>query len=450
MREWVDATSTGFLFHVKAFGIFCGNTVVAKSIPQHIRKAKSFAAEQRLSLSGMEPDASSMLWADFNDCLDPIVTSGKMGCVVFQYHLDFAISQSSKECVEASARCLRPDVLMAVEFRNRGWLGWKESTPGMRDDCVLQSTLEWLKSMRGGMGVILIASDELVSETYPQATLKCRDDCTPSSPDSSIVDVDASSVASGYGVGMDGPVLPTLLTSYPCSSAAYIRIHRREGHARVLSSRQITAWADRITCLMSEKLRYSDHLGSSQAGLDGIDHTEPLSSDGALQVQALEMDNIGALQLQGPCYVLWGTDYEDQPLINMALLEEALPSELRSVQSVKLIARLRRSARTTNAIQNMFCRASRENPKKHVDHPIETNEDYGEQSGGTVNASSDPAHSKKRKSVSACSAAVSPGIVSVSSSAPGPLPISNNSDSAHTHKKARGTITSFFKKTNLE
>eukprot|EP00271_Cylindrocystis_brebissonii_P014912 TRINITY_DN3659_c0_g1_i3.p1 TRINITY_DN3659_c0_g1~~TRINITY_DN3659_c0_g1_i3.p1 ORF type:complete len:884 (+),score=144.68 TRINITY_DN3659_c0_g1_i3:411-3062(+) len=59
---------------------------------------------------------------------------------------------------------------------------------------------------------------------------------------------------------------------------AYVRIHRREGCHRVLSGAELRAWADRLR------------------------------------------DTAFLKQLEGPIYFMWGTDWEDQPLINASKL----------------------------------------------------------------------------------------------------------------------------------
>ena len=47
--------------------------------------------------------------------------AGKLGCVMFQFHLSFAPTQASRAHVEWCREKLRQDVAMAVEFRNRAW-----------------------------------------------------------------------------------------------------------------------------------------------------------------------------------------------------------------------------------------------------------------------------------------------------------------------------------------
>lgn len=81
--------------------------------------------------------------------------------------------------------------------------------------------------------------------------------------------------------------MPTVLTSQCCRDYLYIRIHRREGTKRVLSDAEITVWAKRI------------------------------------------QETVAKEHFSGRIFVLWGTDHENQPIINANKLFEALPQELR-------------------------------------------------------------------------------------------------------------------------
>jgi hypothetical protein len=79
----------------------------------------------------------------------------------------------------------------------------------------------------------------------------------------------------------------TRLTSLCCAGCLYIRIHRREGNMRVLSNEEINRWTQMIK-------------------------------------NCIEKENF-----LGCIYVLWGTDYAFQPVINANKLFESLPVELR-------------------------------------------------------------------------------------------------------------------------
>lgn len=89
----------------------------------------------------------------------------------------------------------------------------------------------------------------------------------------------------------------------PLSNVLYVRIHRRYGNMRLLDTNEISEWVSRIRSAFTK--------------------------------------------FSGPCYVLWGTDYEDQPIINAKSLYNALPEQHRCVWKKK------------NTIMDAFARAKK-------------------------------------------------------------------------------------------
>jgi uncharacterized protein YecE (DUF72 family) len=279
VQEWINATPSGFIFHFKAFGAFCGSDVDLKQIPLSIRQKYELPANGRFQRDQC-PEAFSDLWILFNNSLEPAVQSQKVGVIVFQFHTNFAPTETSRHFVEECATFLRGDVKMAVEFRDRNWIGWcnsqeTESSP-YQNPYLINETISWLKMLRNGDGVALIASDELFSETFPKnfpsslrPILSETSDPSPPVPNS-----------------VNTPRLPIFLSSSPTSQFLYIRIHRREGSERLLSLDELQSWILRIERVMT-----------------------------------------GDSSFTGPCYVLWGTDFEDQPLLNMKNFSKLLPNE---------------------------------------------------------------------------------------------------------------------------
>eukprot|EP01031_Cornospumella_fuschlensis_P030065 gene30065-36309_t len=104
--------------------------------------------------------------------------------------------------------------------------------------------------------------------------------------------------------------LPVVLNASCCASFAYVRVHRREGRDRVLYTQEIADWVQRISRLY-------------------------------------EVENF-----QGALYFLWGTDWEDQPMINARNLSSALPARLAPKWAEAL-----RSA-DKQSIRNAFAKAS--------------------------------------------------------------------------------------------
>ena len=66
--------------------------------------------------------AEQELWAHFHAALEPVHSAGRMGLVVFQFHLSYAPCDEHRAYVLHCRRRLQPKLRMAVEFRNRAWL----------------------------------------------------------------------------------------------------------------------------------------------------------------------------------------------------------------------------------------------------------------------------------------------------------------------------------------
>ena len=284
VQEWIDATPSGFIFHFKAFGALCGSDIDLKQIPFSIRQKYGLEANGRFRRN-QYPEAFIDLWTSFNDSLEPAVQSRKVGVIVFQFHTNFSPCETSRHYVEECATFLRGDVQMAVEFRDRNWIGWcnsqeSELSPS-QNLSLLNETITWLRMLRNGDGIALIASDELFSETFPNGLptslrpiYSDLNDGSPLVPNST-----------------NTPRLPIFLSPSPTSQFLYIRIHRREGNERLLSLLELRSWISRI-----ERAMAGD--------------TPPSSSSA----------------FNGPCYILWGTDFEDQPLLNIKNFNELLPN----------------------------------------------------------------------------------------------------------------------------
>ena len=150
VQKWVDATPEGFSFIVKAFGAFCASSVDARNLPRDVREMCG-TPSGRVRYASMQPRAKDALWERFNVALAPIIDAGKLGCVVFQFHLSQPPSESLRAHVlDCQARLSGARV--AVEFRNRDWI-----TGSIGDETVC-----WAKEN----DLLLVAADELEHETF--------------------------------------------------------------------------------------------------------------------------------------------------------------------------------------------------------------------------------------------------------------------------------------------
>jgi len=269
VSKWVQSTPIGFKFHFKAFGFLvnCGGKI--SSLPLDIRKQFNLDEMSQNSFVSMKKvgiGCHDAIWERFHQALQPAVVAKKIGVVIFQFQLNFIPNESSRTYVEHCAEMLDTAFSMAVEFRNRKWLEGEQ----------LSLTVDWLSKLRSPKGVALVACDDLEHEVYQK-------------------DSDQFGLPDGQSLVH----LPVVLNPRSCNDLVYVRVHRRHGSQRILKEWEIELWRERIINLIAQ----SSSLSTS---------TSSCSSN----------------SFRGPIYFLWGTDFEDQPMINALRLAEALPHHL--------------------------------------------------------------------------------------------------------------------------
>ncbi|KAK3272191.1 hypothetical protein CYMTET_19500 [Cymbomonas tetramitiformis] len=244
--RWVKRTPHGFRFHFKAFGLFCSGSVAANTLPQRVRQMlpPSLGPGDRAAFSELSAEAKRMLWQHFHEALEPVSRGGRMGVVLFQFHLSFAPTEANRGHVLYCRQQLDAKYAMAVEFRNRSWICEPHAS----------STFSWMRAHNLG----LVAADELLHETMQ--------------PDRQQRGLPAGEVRQRMALRLEATNQPQSL---------YVRVHRRHGtKERLLSEEEVQQWA--------AELRQA--LGS----------------------------------LSGPCFFLWGTDWEDAPVVNAGRLDHAM------------------------------------------------------------------------------------------------------------------------------
>ena len=199
-----------------------------------------------LRLEDLDPEVTEAVWQQFNEVVGKVDEAGKLGVVLFQFHLTFYPSATNRDFIKWCRDHLLPGAKMAIEFRNRSWLQGAEGSV----------TLQLLADCK----IVLVTVDELKHELYQ----KDREQRGPA-PGETVVRLPLVShdVLSDYG---------------------YIRIHRRHGSQKILPEPQLEDLAKTI----EEK----------------------------------------ATRVTGPIYVMWSTDYEDQPIINYNHLTARLGKQL--------------------------------------------------------------------------------------------------------------------------
>jgi uncharacterized protein YecE (DUF72 family) len=114
---WAERTPPGFVFNIKAFSLLTGHPTRPNAIYKDLRPE---TGKKNLYPDDLSPQAYEDVWTRFLSSMDPLVTAGKLGALLFQFPPWFTIRRSNKQYVlEVAARC-RP-LTIAVEFRHASW-----------------------------------------------------------------------------------------------------------------------------------------------------------------------------------------------------------------------------------------------------------------------------------------------------------------------------------------
>ena len=137
--EWLRTTRefAGFKFHVKVFGMFTMRRVPFGTLPYQVRNlmlaVRSFQSQAQIRWEDLTAEAKRVLWEVQNQRLRVLSDAGRLGCVVFQFQLDFSPSDAARAWISYCRRNLGADFKMAVEFRARSWYCLLYTSPSPRD-----------------------------------------------------------------------------------------------------------------------------------------------------------------------------------------------------------------------------------------------------------------------------------------------------------------------------
>lgn len=268
VQKWVGATPQGFQFCFKAFGWLCSRGGQLAVLPASVRQLlpPTDEAHQRFTdLELLPPAATAEIWRLFHESIRPAQEAGKLGPVLFQFHLNFGPSADRRRYVEWCRSKLDPSIQMVVEFRSRQWVS--------EENGQLQATVEWLRTI----GVALCASDDLEHEMRQ-----------------------GDRAQRGLQPGEIPRRLP-IVARAPIPAFAFARVHRRRGNQRRLSAEEMAEWSLILR-------RWRD--GGAGTGTGGGDPEGD--------------DSEGDPALTGPIYFMWGTDHREQSTQNARALAAAL------------------------------------------------------------------------------------------------------------------------------
>jgi uncharacterized protein YecE (DUF72 family) len=83
---WVERSPPGFLFNIKAFGLFTHHPVTVGRLPEAVKELlpQSAAEKNRVYLSDVPHEAQTLIWEMQVQALAPLAAAGKLGCMLFQ------------------------------------------------------------------------------------------------------------------------------------------------------------------------------------------------------------------------------------------------------------------------------------------------------------------------------------------------------------------------------
>jgi uncharacterized protein YecE (DUF72 family) len=119
---WVDRTPPGFLFNIKAFGLFTHHPVDVDRLPAAVKEQlpAAVAEKSRIYVRDLPDEVERLIWEMQAQALAPLVAAGKLGCVLFQFPHWFTARRAHIRYLEQLRN--RSDWPLAVEFRGGDWM----------------------------------------------------------------------------------------------------------------------------------------------------------------------------------------------------------------------------------------------------------------------------------------------------------------------------------------
>jgi uncharacterized protein YecE (DUF72 family) len=104
---WTKAVPGSFIFHFKAFGLFCSKGSPFGNLPAAVRDMLPpgrYTSSSYVPLSELPPAAIDKAWSLFIASLEPVYQSGKLGIVTFQFHLSYHPSDNNLKYIIQECR----------------------------------------------------------------------------------------------------------------------------------------------------------------------------------------------------------------------------------------------------------------------------------------------------------------------------------------------------------
>jgi uncharacterized protein YecE (DUF72 family) len=152
VQGWADRTPTGFVMHVKAFGLMTRHPVRLEQLPPDLRDG--MPVDERGRVDRPPREARGAVFDAFLAALDPLREAGKLGGILFQLPQYVVRKPSSLDYIEWAAGRLGGD-RMLVEFRHRSWF----------EEGAIGETLRWLEER--GLSYVTVDAPRLDATNVP-------------------------------------------------------------------------------------------------------------------------------------------------------------------------------------------------------------------------------------------------------------------------------------------
>ncbi|HEX5940550.1 MAG TPA: DUF72 domain-containing protein [Dehalococcoidia bacterium] len=126
--QWATLTPDGFIFNVKAYGLFTEHGVNPNTIPPDLREQLPAELREKRNVyaKDIDPDIVQEIYRRFESALLPLDSAGKLGVILFQFPPWFMPRHESREILRG-LRDRLPQYEIAVELRSSRWFGDSDS-----------------------------------------------------------------------------------------------------------------------------------------------------------------------------------------------------------------------------------------------------------------------------------------------------------------------------------
>jgi uncharacterized protein YecE (DUF72 family) len=118
VQGWADRTPSGFVIHIKAFGLMTRHPVRLEQVPPDLREG--MPVDERGRVDRPPRELRAQVFREFLAALEPLREAGKLGGILFQLPPYIVPKPSSFDYLEWAREQLGRDEML-VEFRHRDW-----------------------------------------------------------------------------------------------------------------------------------------------------------------------------------------------------------------------------------------------------------------------------------------------------------------------------------------